>query len=432
MLKNVSKTLLCAMGMLLFHVSIFAATVTIDTTSPRITTDGTEYGLVSNRNGNSGSITYTATLHDEPQPTMEYGIECEYEWKLNGYRVQKGLENFCTFAQADEDDWGQTFLITCDVTWYRVTRMNITQKLECATADARASLITPDIKIKMNGIKINNLSQDTIIGKKVLLSGEIMPTVLASSASKSWNIPGTRIKNFTADINKTTLTELEDADLSSTSIGYYWVDAADGRVVTFTATIGATIINTSTTFNVKKTTSTLTVTTGTIGVSDGALRYGTCTAGSTGIAFTSTLILPDVFNGNAEYWQQINSTLREKQKDDDSWIKMDAKSVIDTFFPYPGYPNTDDSPASSLPLSGFKKVTVADSFTMWLMFKPAGGDSIWVPLQSVNWSWSATATKDAAGSWQLDSSDKTNGSPIEPTAFPTWNGNITSYSFIAK
>jgi len=62
---------------------------------------------------------------------------------------------------------------------------------------------------------------------------------------------------------------------------------------------------------------------------------------------------------------------------------------------------------------------------MWLMFKPNGGQ--WVPLRTVTWSLSGTATNSGVGwvltsrSWSTNPPDADSG-----TTYPIWTGNITN------
>ncbi len=113
------------------------------------------------------------------------------------------------------------------------------------------------------------------------------------------------------------------------------------------------------------------------------------------------------------------------QKNDNAWMTLTASSVLDTNLPYSANAQTSDSPGNGLS-SAYKKVTVSDSFTMFLMFKPTVSDSIWVPLRSVNWSWTGEASKDSQGQWSLDASSKNTGNSSETSTHPTWSGNITS------
>jgi len=62
---------------------------------------------------------------------------------------------------------------------------------------------------------------------------------------------------------------------------------------------------------------------------------------------------------------------------------------------------------------------------MWLMFKPDGANSIWVPLRKVWWYWRASATK-VNGQWQLDEGSDHSVDPAstDTTEYPTWTYNI--------
>lgn len=172
---------------------------------------------------------------------------------------------------------------------------------------------------------------------------------------------------------------------------------------------------------------TLTTTNGTVAVSSAwgsnELHYGT--SSTPGISFSRTISVSSGFSGSTAYWKVINSTTREMQKNDNVWMTLTASSVLDTNLPYSANAQTSDSPGNGLS-SAYKKVTVSDSFTMFLMFKPTVSDSIWVPLRSVNWSWTGEASKDSQGQWSLDASSKNTGNSSETSTHPTWSGNITS------
>jgi len=55
------------------------------------------------------------------------------------------------------------------------------------------------------------------------------------------------------------------------------------------------------------------------------------------------------------------------------------------------------------------------------MYLPDGDDSIWVPLQVVEWRCKGSATKDGEGNWSLDEGQDTNVSvPADTDQHPTW------------
>ncbi|MDR1385609.1 MAG: hypothetical protein LBJ67_17435, partial [Planctomycetaceae bacterium] len=138
-------------------------------------------------------------------------------------------------------------------------------------------------------------------------------------------------------------------------------------------------------------------------------------------------------------------------------------SVLDTQFPY-GNPDYDTDPSftgwtvgagqtinsiSSTPLAtvdspdqsfdnivpntnNYTTYSINDPFTMYLIYKPNGVGSIWIPLIAISWNWTVTAQ------WQLDTSDNTykwmitsdtsnteaNGHAV--TSLPQWTQNVNT------
>jgi hypothetical protein len=144
--------------------------------------------------------------------------------------------------------------------------------------------------------------------------------------------------------------------------------------------------------------------------------------------------------------QKVNSFDREMQTNNSSgaWYELGPPltgSVLDTSYPYPQWTTdnklTVDAPAQGLvnsPDAPYKTVKTADSFTMWLMFQPSGGQP--VPLRTVSWSWSGTAvltnTPDTNGNyWVLTSSTNTpSPTDSDSTTHPEWTDNVTNHFVI--
>ena len=102
-----------------------------------------------------------------------------------------------------------------------------------------------------------------------------------------------------------------------------------------------------------------------------------------------------------------------------------------------------DSPRDSLvllhPRVDLDEITVSDSYTTWLMFKPIGSDSCWVPLQTFTWVWGVTATRiihyDPMGNRDNSIPDGMSLSSITlpgnhtgtpTTIHPQWNSKISA------
>ena len=93
---------------------------------------------------------------------------------------------------------------------------------------------------------------------------------------------------------------------------------------------------------------------------------------------------------------------------------------------------TTDSPGRGLvfqPGNGnqYNTYKVDNTFTMYLMYKPNGTDSIWVPLQQLTWTWKATANwNSSTAEWVISNPNaSTCGLSTIVTVLPTWsmNGN---------
>ena len=101
------------------------------------------------------------------------------------------------------------------------------------------------------------------------------------------------------------------------------------------------------------------------------------------------------------------------------------------FYAYANPPNlaADDTPA--LTLSG-KSGTILYSFEAsdYLMYRPLGQGSIWVPVGWFWWHWSGQVTKQLFGGWKLDSAH--DGQAVENYySLPEWSGAYHNGSIFA-
>jgi hypothetical protein len=285
------------------------------------------------------------------------------------------------------------------------------------------------VDIRMGGQSIKNKTQDTIVGRQINLEGVVSG---GTPTSKSWSIPQKRIKNYTASSASATVTDLTENDLSQSTVAFYWVDGGNGRTVTYTVTVNGQVYPASTTFNVKRPTSTLTSTTGSVTISnswDGLeMCYGV--PGTPAISFSRTYSEPPAFSGGTCTWVQVvASTTRRRLSNGDVWWRKSGTNLCDTTYPYPGGASTDDSPGEGL-RGDYKRVVVSqnETFSMYLMYTPVGG-GIPVPLRKVDWYWYGDTSRDGAN-WTLDSSgNNSNPASGDCTTHPTWSANVTSLTW---
>jgi len=125
-------------------------------------------------------------------------------------------------------------------------------------------------------------------------------------------------------------------------------------------------------------------------------------------------------------------------------LACNDKLGLDTQFGYdpvyPGlYPDTgtwagaDDQPISGFDgpdplygstLPGTESLTVNDSFTDYLMYKPPGAGSCFVPLENFTWFWKGQVLPDTSGGWRLFSPGGSSAPGSHFPAHPIWSSNI--------
>lgn len=143
-----------------------------------------------------------------------------------------------------------------------------------------------------------------------------------------------------------------------------------------------------------------------------------------GITLATFPSSPNLFGGSQFWAQVINSTLRWRRNSGGMCVGQIATNYLDNVYPYTNAATAFDAPGEDLFTNSLEGVT-DDRFTMWLMYKPPGANSIEVPLQSVNWNWNGHA-QFTNGAWSLISRYPTSGPTQLPsndtTNFPQWVG----------
>jgi hypothetical protein len=72
----------------------------------------------------------------------------------------------------------------------------------------------------------------------------------------------------------------------------------------------------------------------------------------------------------------------------------------------------------------------ADIFTMYVIYKPTGSNSIWIPVKALDWSWNSSASC-LNGIW-IDTTLKPSncGTSYYPAELPTWTQNEKSLQWV--
>jgi len=326
---------------------------------------------------------------------------------------------------------------------------------------------------KANGPK---LFTPVAVGQRVEL--DLAQTAFAGKVAKvQWTIPGTYVRGYDGGIRASKIFKFEKADHEQPKISFFWVDAADRRVVvaTIMLTSGAMVpyvVN----FDVKgPILDRFTADTGVTQIEKRAgltgMRFGKLTGpippkkseDKFGIQWDWKITMPATHAGFVKdvqtvlndrwkilrlkpggtdtrklVWRHFKKTDPHIQLDGHDGneaaysgglhdVKIEAGKSFDTGIGR----RLSDSPHTSLEPLG-KTVSVNDQFTYFIMFKPAtknAYDAIWVPVAKAEWSWKATA-KNKGGRWTVVAAKMTPVLHKTTPDFPMYESNAEENEWI--
>lgn len=302
-----------------------------------------------------------------------------------------------------------------------------------------ALLIVLDIFVLQNGLDITDTSHDEIIGAHIDFAGEIKPPV--SISKHQWSIPGKKIKNYTIDSKQTTKTDFNANDLTKSQVAFYWIDAGEDRAISYSPTIASSskTYTRSAEVSVKAPeynnnmamypdNNIITVDKETYGF--WRLFYGT--EAEPGIRYQAGWLSDPThgFGGDFKFAQRLDSTFRQATLlDGTKETPIQGANLCDVIFPYWTQVNgltitSYDHPRSKKLADTYKEYSISDSFTTWVMYKPASENSIWVPIAKVNWFWQAVVKRNGED-WAFDGTPKHSSFAFGASTdeFPEWTGN---------
>jgi len=286
-----------------------------------------------------------------------------------------------------------------------------------------------DVKIYRDGSNATS-TQNVIVGQQINLSIHVDGTTVTPDHIQ-WSVDGNRIASYVPTNSTGTATSL--TNLQSNSLTYYWLAAGTSLHVTLSCRLAGSQFNKSVTFNVDGPVGHITATTSSstmINADGNVLELGD-PSGTPGIVFTRTV--SSAFDGSTRWIQvfskkngsitgpNVNISLHTCGADgaylyqlDSDWTQANLKA--------------SDSPGALL-VSGATDASTDYEATMYLMFKPSGNNTIWVPLRKVTWAWSAIAFLDEVNGpmWEIIShSDPSALSEADATDEPQWTINADS------
>ena len=311
------------------------------------------------------------------------------------------------------------------------------------------------VDIKKDGVVITDTTTNVIVGEKMALQGVVQPLGLTIT-SNQWTI-----QNANDVIANWDPTAQPDGDLeahavplthlNTDAVNFYWVNGSFGgseRTVKYSVTVNGTVCEGQTTLRVFRPTAEVTTSHDQVRINDSYyqsntvpynwLHFGQPYVGEPGITVSRTVTIPSgflpaddiwFFNSQGTEWIQLASVSRYFRRSGDAWFMHACNDYLD-YGPFDSGLHTEtnyyDSPAQGL-LPDDKEVRVVnESFKLWLMFKPAGADSIFIPLKQVNWGWSAATTRPQGG-WSTATLDSSAVAPIsvnDTTTYPEWSQTV--------
>ena len=296
-----------------------------------------------------------------------------------------------------------------------------------------------------------NANNDTmIVGQKVQTQLVITGPGAVNVTSSHWSLSnGKPIKNYTKTLAKGEVIELGEADYDGLGMAYYNTATTgecttqtvsntfvfNGKTYTETVTLG---IEQPTVERYESQLATYSNGANPVGIRERHLGKGERlmlggyegTEFQPGITFLAEVTAPPSSGGEIALTQLVSSRWEIFEKTGTHQeISTDNQYVLDThteynneIVPVDQILYTNDNPSAKL-FDPLKRVIRSDFFQTYLMYRPEG-DSIWVSLAVIDWSWAGSATNTPTG-WQLVSGATSGGGEGKAEdELPVWNSNF--------
>jgi hypothetical protein len=330
---------------------------------------------------------------------------------------------------------------------------NGTDAGSCADGSSPPCPPPPVLEIvdRRTGAVVSGTTVTKIVGQKIELLVRAKPSAPLSNIQ--WTVPAKNVKSYTQSLTSGTVTVLAAADLQAAALDFYWIEGGN-KTVQVGAVAKGNNLTANVTFNVlRPTVNHFTTSTSGVNLCVGTyFRPGTWMVAYKpspvhyGCQWDAKVTAPAGGDGQIGFTQRINYLRRQTDNAGNPW-KITSNGVFqldgDLGIQYKGPQNISaggsttlngsnysDSPGNGLSTAE-QQSSAADSFELYLMYKPGGLDSIWVTLAMANWSWAGQTTRigapaSPANNWNaVSGASMTNdANGADTTSLPTWTGRF--------
>ena len=266
-------------------------------------------------------------------------------------------------------------------------------------------------------VNTNNETVDVIAGEQIKLKARVLPEEEGPISKGQWTIDngdnenGKFIKEYDADFRKGEVIRLKARELQQPEVTFYWTDEGKAKV-TYEATANNQQLNAETEFNIRKPKYNVIVKAAEkssikefsgfkpLNNNNCWVTTGPDIPGGTYFIYNGITFTPEPLDGieGKTQWVQI------LESDQFYWVyrgavreKCKLIEVLDRCYPYPAQGVVaEDTPGLHIGKAGKPKVREGtddillqagkiQQNRMYLMFKPEGDNSEWIPLKVIRW-----------------------------------------------
>ncbi len=376
------------------------------------------------------------------------------------------------YVRSLASDFGEVFSLHYSVQEYKGGRA-ATKKIETRRnrreSRKAAKVVVPlGVRILRDGAPMSQKNRTIVVGEKVNLSLD-SPAGGSKPSAFRWRIDGVIVKDFVASRNKGNVVSLTLEELTRKDVTFAWASVGsahhstalarcsaiiDGVEYVATETFEVKMPSVKTNFLRKDFTPSLSV-----GPNENFQKspdnwyvaLGGLDGITPGFVFFCEVASPTGEKRGADRWHyvQVVRTKYSYTSKDGRYKTWGSKDVWacdgkegEKYYPYAPDAGKDNPPAFRLGKQRFDdqpslRLDAKDQEATWkfsaqafVMYKPGGADSIYVPLRVVEWHIAAEVTRNAGGSWPgFPAKESVRQRTIHTTRFPEWEHHITEKQF---